>query len=66
MASKAFDGDAGAGGGGDGGDDADGEVFLFEERALLDVELDEVGVVAGIECGELAGESGGVAGLIEG
>ncbi len=42
MAAFAFDEDAHAGGRGDVGHEADIDAFLFEERALLDVQLDEL------------------------
>ena len=45
VAAEARDGEAIAGRGGDAGDDADGNAFAFEQRALLDVQLDP-GVVA--------------------
>ena len=68
VAAEAGDGVAVAGGGGDVGDDADGDVFAFEERALLDVELYPGVVVVGreVDGGEGAGEAGGGADLVEG
>ena len=67
VAAEAFDGEAIAGGRGDGGDDAEGDAFAFEQRALLDVELDPGVVVVGREAhaGERAGEAGGGADLGE-
>ncbi len=68
VATFSGEGDAEGGGGGDGGDGADGEVFFFEEGALLDVELDEGAVVVFGEedLFEGASHSGGGAGVVDG
>ena len=68
MAAEAFDGEAVAGGRGNRGDDADGDLLAFEQRPLLDVQLDPGVVVAGGKAGggERAGEAGGGADLGEG
>ena len=67
VASFAFDGYAQTCWSGDGRNNANGELFPFQNRALLDVQLDEAIVVSGRDAhvGKISYESGFAADLLQ-